>query len=329
MAQFYIDLPLRSVGTLTAPGLASEGTLNLILDELEKKADLNEEQLVLGPLTDAELRATPVEVTGEFTVEGVSQESTQLDVFTKLDESLNVQQITQQHIEQIAENTGSGVRFQIDGGSVLANYDTTTPENSTALPVRTIGGATATKQDTLQTSMGAPVDTMATDYFGTFSLIALIKRLGLYLSSIDTQMATKASATKQDDQIVLLGAISGKLPTSLGAKTSALSLSMTPASDAIFKFAQQANQTASFDEDNTVSTTPETFVAPAGAFACLISADETNTTNIRVKMGGTSSPTSGTQFQGGRSELYEGGSNISYCTESGTGKISAQWFVRT
>lgn len=126
-----------------------------------------------------------------------------------------------------------------------------------------------------------------------------------------------------------LTSLIGLLPSSLGAKLSAASLSITPATDSVFKFAQQANQTGSFDEDLTVTTTPETFTAPAGAFACFVSADDTNTTNLRVKMGGTSSPTSGTQFQGGRSELYEGGSNISYCTESGTGKISVQWFVRT
>lgn len=87
-------------------------------------------------------------------------------------------------------------------------------------------------------------------------------------------------------------------------------------------------QTGSFDEDLSVTTTPETFTAPAGAFACFIETDDTNATNIRVKMGGTASTSSGIQFQGGRSEFYQGGSNISYCTESGTGKISVQWFVR-
>ena len=88
-------------------------------------------------------------------------------------------------------------------------------------------------------------------------------------------------------------------------------------------------QTGSFAEDQTVSTTPEAFIAPAGAFACFIETDETNTTNSRVVMGGISSSTSGIQFQPGRSEFYQGGSNISYCMESGTGKISVQWFIRS
>jgi hypothetical protein len=87
-------------------------------------------------------------------------------------------------------------------------------------------------------------------------------------------------------------------------------------------------QAGAFDEDLTVSVAPETFTAPFGAFGCFIEADDTNATNIRVKMGDTASVTSGIQFQAGRSEFYQGGSNISYCTESGTGKLSVQWFVR-
>lgn len=118
------------------------------------------------------------------------------------------------------------------------------------------------------------------------------------------------------------------LPASLGAKTGANSLSIVPASDAIFNVNQKA-QTGSFDEDLTVTTSAETFTAPAGAFAGFVSADDTNSTNLRVKMGGTASTTSGTQFQPGRSEYFEGGSNISYCTESGSGKISVQWFIRS
>lgn len=35
MASVYIDLPLRSVGTLSAPGLASEATLNGLLTEVQ------------------------------------------------------------------------------------------------------------------------------------------------------------------------------------------------------------------------------------------------------------------------------------------------------
>ncbi len=89
-------------------------------------------------------------------------------------------------------------------------------------------------------------------------------------------------------------------------------------------------QTATFVEDATVSTGMETFTAPAGAFAALVETTDTNTVNIRVVMGGNASSTSGIQFQPGRSEMYNGGSDITYAAESGSGqKISVQWFIRT
>ena len=89
-----------------------------------------------------------------------------------------------------------------------------------------------------------------------------------------------------------------------------------------------AAQSGSYAEDLTVTTTPETFTAPPGAFKCLVYADDTNTVNIRVKMGAAATITSGLQLQAGRSESFDGGSNVSYCTESGTAKINIHWFVR-
>lgn len=46
MASTYLELPLRSVGSITAPGIASETTLQALLAELELKADLTETQPV-------------------------------------------------------------------------------------------------------------------------------------------------------------------------------------------------------------------------------------------------------------------------------------------
>lgn len=113
-----------------------------------------------------------------------------------------------------------------------------------------------------------------------------------------------------------IGEINAKTPMLVGGKVPVIS--------------QDQVQTATFVEDQTVSTTPETFVAPAGAFAALIETDENNSVNLRVVMGGVSSPTSGIQYQPGRSEMYQGGSDISYCAESSSGqKISVQWFIKT
>lgn len=46
MASVYLELPLRSVGSLSAPGIASEATLSSVLAELQLKADLTETQPV-------------------------------------------------------------------------------------------------------------------------------------------------------------------------------------------------------------------------------------------------------------------------------------------
>jgi len=124
-----------------------------------------------------------------------------------------------------------------------------------------------------------------------------------------------ATSANQVLQLAEETSINSKLPALVGGKIPVLSTDQV--------------QTGSFDEDQSVSTTPETFTAPAGAFACFIEADDTNTTNARIVMGGVSSSTSGIQFQAGRSEFYQGGSNISYCMESGTGKLSVQWFIKS
>lgn len=202
-------------------------------------------------------------------------------------------------------------------GVVTLNYDTTSMDAGDKLQVIY----------EIPDYIGTASDVFQDDYNGNGSLIALVKGLMALINdgviaNQDSDSAVQASIKNA------LEAMNLQLPVSRGAKTGANSLSIVPASDAVFNVNQKA-QTGSFDEDLTVSTTAETFTAPAGAFACFVSADDTNSTNLRVKMNGTASTTSGTQFQPGRSEYFEGGSNISYCTESGSGKISVQWFIRS
>lgn len=122
-----------------------------------------------------------------------------------------------------------------------------------------------------------------------------------------------------------LAAISGKLPASLGAKTGANSLSVVPATDAVYSVTQTA-LTPTFQEILNLTTTAQTFTAPAGAKKCFIMTDDTNTANIRVKLGGTATTTSGLQFQPGRAEPLEFAGDISVIAESGTNqKIMVQF----
>lgn len=176
----------------------------------------------------------------------------------------------------------------------VASIDVKTPALvGGKVPVVMTGVSTEAKQDDQITSFGTRTDTMATDYFGNFSFMALVKRLGLYLSSIDTQMVGKATETT-------LSAINGKTPA-LGQALNAVSVpvvltatqiaTLTPPA-AITGFATSARQdlqTASLisidgkltspltttqavptvtqtdDTQNTDSITPVAFTKPAGA----------------------------------------------------------------
>jgi hypothetical protein len=80
--------------------------------------------------------------------------------------------------------------------------------------------------------------------------------------------------------------------------------------------------------ENLALTTEIVFTAPSNAISAIVQADELNTSNIRVKQGGTSTSTSGIQMQGGRSEIFNSGSNISVCSESSSSKVYIQWFTQ-
>lgn len=256
---------------------------------------------VSGPLTDAELRATPVPISGTVTANtGLSQPLT--------DAELRATPVPVSGPLTDVELRATPVPVS---GTVTANTGLSQPLTdaelrATPVPVSVSGVATEAKQDAEAILIGSLTETAPASDTASSGLNGRLQRIAQRLTSL----------------IALF-------PTSLGAKTSANSFSITPASDAVFTINTES-QTGDFSEDATLSTSAETITAPAGAFSCFVEADDTNTTNIRVKMGGGAATTSsGIQFQPGRSEYYEGGSNLSVCMESGTGKISVQWFIRS
>lgn len=78
--------------------------------------------------------------------------------------------------------------------------------------------------------------------------------------------------------------------------------------------------TATFQEILNLTTAVQTFVAPAGAKWCKISADALNSANIRFKMGGVVSGTSGIRLEPSRTEDLQVVGNISVIAESGSGQ---------
>jgi hypothetical protein len=80
------------------------------------------------------------------------------------------------------------------------------------------------------------------------------------------------------------------------------------------------NQTAlvaSYQEIINLTSIAQTFTAPAGAKWCKVYAEDGNSANIRVKIGGTASTTSGLQLQPGRAEDFMVAGDVSVIAESG------------
>jgi len=235
-----------------------------------------------------------------------------------------------------------------------ADLTETQPVSFASLPLPA-GAATSAKQDLLLTELQLKADlseTQPVSIAGTVAISGALTDAQLRASSVPvsgtffqaTQPVSAASLplptgasteAKQDTQITrlnLLGteatlsAQSAKLPASLGSKTSAASLSVTPASDAIYSTKDRV-RTSSFAEFLTL-TTVQTFTAPANAFGALIQASDANAANVRIKQGAAATITSGIQMQPGRSENLYGGTDISVISESGTNAISVIWFIQ-
>jgi hypothetical protein len=118
-----------------------------------------------------------------------------------------------------------------------------------------------------------------------------------------------------------------KLPAALGITTAAGSLSIAPASDAIFNTKPKA-VTGTYAE-NLALTTVATFIAPANAIGAIVQADDANAVSFRAKQGAIATATSGVQFQAGRSEEFKSGSDISVCSEGASVKVYVQWFIQS
>lgn len=321
MASVFIDLPASTVSIPTGAStelkqdsqITAAGATNTKLDSLIAK-DFATQTTLAALLAELMLKADlldtqPVSISGTVPVSGPLTD-TQLRasaVPVSAGPNLNTSALNLEATQLLIKAKTDNIPAQ---GQALSSASlpvvlTALQEAALTPPAAITGFALETTQVANGVRIGAVLETAPATDTASSGLNGRLQRIAQNISAMILQ-----------------------LPATLGIKTSANSLSITPASDAVFTINTEA-QTGSFAEDLTVSTTPETFTAPAGAFACFVQADDTNATNIRVKMGATAGIASGIQFQSGRSEMYEAGTDISYCTESGTGKLSVQWFVRS
>lgn len=179
---------------------------------------------------------------------------------------------------------------------VLASDSDALPVSAASLPLPT-GASTLAEQQTQSTRIGDVTETAPGTDTASSGLNGRLQRIAQRITSL----------------IALF-------PSALGQTTMANSFAVTIASDQSALSVTQTALTATFQEDATVSTVAETFTAPAGAKSCVIQAPSSNTVNLRIKIGGTASTTSGMVLEPGRSETFPFAGNISYCSESGSGQ---------
>lgn len=217
---------------------------------------------------------------------------------------------------QLQDNAGAAITLgqQLAAASIpvilpAATISTLTPPAAiTGFALETTQLTGNTSLSNIDTAVGAKADAVATTDTGTFSLIALIKKVAQNIT-----------------------AMSAKLPAALGITTAANSLSIAPASDAVFTNKPKAITTTY--AENLALTTVTTITAPANAIGVLVMADDTNSNNIRIKQNATASLTSGIPLQAGRDIKLDAGSDLSVISDNAGSagasvKVYFQWYIQ-
>lgn len=183
----------------------------------------------------------------------------------------------------------------VSGSVSVSNFPATQAVSAVSLPLPT-GASTLAEQQTQTTAIGSLTEAAPATDTASSGLNGRLQRIAQRLTSL----------------IALF-------PTSLGAKLSADSLSVVLASDQAALPITQGGLTPSYQEVVNLTTAAQTVTPPANAKWVKIYAEDTNVANIRVRLAGTATTTSGIQFQPGRSEDFSAvGTAISIIAESGT-----------
>lgn len=253
----------------------------------------------VAPLTDAQLRAAPVDVGGTVSIDNFpATQSVTVDNFP-------------------ANQT-------ISGTVNVGNFPATQQISAAALPLP----AGAAAESTLA-AMSAKLPAVLGQAAKASSLSAALSfeneaQLGATNEVVPVSDTATAGINGRLQRIAQrLTSLIALLPASLGQKTMAGSLAVTIASDQAALPISTSALTASYQEDLTVTdASAETINAPAGAKWCKIMT-ECSGGDMRIKIGGVASATSGMKMQDGRSEDFQAVGNISYImdTVGATGKI--------
>jgi len=168
---------------------------------------------------------------------------------------------------------------------------------SSALPTGAATSANQTSQlaqeTNINTALGITSDTVATTDIGTFSLIALTKRIAQNITTM-----------------------SAKLPAALGVQGSGASLSVVQASSSSFSVVDVVRVPTYAESLVITQASAITLSAPATARTMKVQADNTNAVNLRYKVAATPTATSGHQLEPGRSEDWTVAGDVVVIAES-------------
>ena len=146
-------------------------------------------------------------------------------------------------------------------------------------------------------------------------------------SGASTEAKQDTGNTFLNDISSYLAVIEAGTPNALGQSTMSGSVPVTMASDQSVIYTARGN-TASTSSNTSITTSPSTISAPAGAVGFKILAPSTNTDNIRWQVGASASSSSGFLMEPGRSEDLGVGINISVASVSGTQAVFVVWEIR-
>lgn len=213
---------------------------------------------------------------------------------------------------------------------------------------------TVTVQQPTGTNLHTVIDSgaVAATQSGTWNINNISGTVSLPTGASTSALQTSGNST--------LTTISGQLPATLGAKTTANSLAVNIASDQTVPVsaaslplpsgaATAANQvtantslatiatnsakvpiatTGSFSCITNLTTTAQTFTAPANAvgFSIQYPSISTNTDNVRWGVGGTVTTSTGLRLEPGREDSLQVGANVSVIAETASSQtVCIQW----
>lgn len=226
------------------------------------------------------------------------------------------------------------VEFSLNGVDTTVSRDTVTPSNSRPLPIISLdstGAVASPLTDAQLRATAVPVSAASLPLPSGASTLAEQQTQSTRLGDLtEAAPATDTASSGLNGRLQRiaqrLSSLITLLPSSIGRKAMADSLSVTLASDQPNLSVAQTALAASFVEDTTLSTTDKTIAAPVGAkWAKIMNVGDNN---IRLKLGGAvASSTSGMRLEPGRSEDFRAVGDISICTEVGAGSVAIQWGV--